>query len=160
MSIQKKIYGTCFGYWKLSTGWLESNYSKELSFVDELLWSIMFRVSFVLSNETDSFMGDKEFCIRCKYTTLNNLRKTISRYLTIETQINEDERALLNQIQSGINDVCIDINEHYPKSDVEHQVIKNEMRDLIPHDDKVVLRGYFRSGHVEDEDEDDGDVLI
>jgi phosphoglycerate-specific signal transduction histidine kinase len=155
MNIQQKMYLVCFSLWKSSAQWLEKNISKEFSFVEELYWSIMFRINFVLANESSSLMNDRDFCIRCKYAAFNNLRKSISRYLAIENQISDDCRNRLNLIYTAVNDLCIEINEKHPKNEHEHEHLKNVMRNEIPHDDRMLLESYYKNGFIDDEDDDD-----
>lgn len=125
MNIHYQIFHKLLPLIERTAIYIESNGGADLSFSEELCYLIMSSCHFRIGSQIDKLLYSDEFCIFCMYANINNVRKSTSRYLSLEKDINVEASILLKDMNNTANDICILINENYNRNDKEHETVEN-----------------------------------
>lgn len=95
-----------------------------------------------------TMLEGNEYCPNCIYGNLDSARKAITRYLTLETQLHQDMRSLLEKHREVMNKVCMKLN----------QVFKINAGSVCDRQDNPAyfkIDAYLDKGGLDDDDDDD-----
>ena len=104
----------------------------------------------------DKLLYADEFCIFCIYANLNNVRKSTSKYLSLEKEVSMEASILLKDIYDTTNDLCVLINNNYDRKDEEHRTIENLALECITLTDLQRVRNtHLEENNDLDDNQDD-----
>ncbi len=159
MNIHYEIFLKLVPIYERTSKYIDINSVTKLTFSEELCYMILSSCHFRVGHQLDKLLYNDEFCIFCIYSNVNNVRKSVSRYLTLEKDIEKEALILLKDIYDSSNDVCVMINKNYERTESDgHKIVENTAVDCITVGDLQRLKNLL-DDDINDDDED-GDVRI
>lgn len=154
MNIHYQIFHKLLPLIERTAIYIESNGGADLSFSEELCYMIMASCHYRIGSQIDKLLYSDEFCIFCIYANINNVRKSTSRYLALEKDINVEASILLKDMNNTANDICILINDNYNREE-EHCIVENLAISCITHSDLQRVKDTNLDSQSDESDDDE-----
>lgn len=133
---QIEIFEKVIYHWRKSNLYIVENRSIRGDSTFELEYIIFSQINTRLSQAIDDFTNEDSFCIFCMYSNYTGLRKAIHRYLMIEKETNDENKAMLMELMDDLNTICISINNTYKRKDDACRIVRNSAFDSMKESDK------------------------
>ena len=160
MNLHYEIFHKLLPLYERTAKYIQANGGNDLSFSEELCYMVMSSCNFRLGNQLDKLLHDDEFCIFCMYANINNIRKSTSRYLSIEKEINTEASILLKDMFDSTNSVCVSINNNYSRDNEGCRIVENLAIDSITLGDMQRIKDNTLNSIDDFDDDDDDDIKI
>lgn len=109
---------------------------------------------FEFGDELMNMLAGKKFCVGCLYRNCDVMRKGITRYMTLETNIENVFQDILISLSERMTKTCIQLKAEYPAEIglKECKRIKNPAHNEILDN---YVDSYMEIGDDDDDDDDD-----